>query len=435
MLEEVVLKQRTPHFFTELKHDLPHTGPKRKGQAVVQWDPHLFPPYHGYYLLEDRQGLKRFVKAENILPSDEPRRSPPKIRFAPDVGVKLIPRYDDPTNAIAWNSNYHKDVAKNQRWQQQQWHEAREEKNKHRRLVVASIGMREFRKRVLATLVDHVHAARARSEFRRYIVPVLVDHSHRLRWTWALQRHHAKAKFQQSVVGALPSHVHLMRLKWKFKETFSQTVVPAIVDHSHRLRWKCSLERHHSKSKFQEKVLGFLGGHHRRLQMKWEAKTMFSRIVLPGLEEHALMLQLEWAINKWYDNHEDNNNEDGEAHIAGAIDHDDDGNENDGGGAIDHIGGGNDEAQDNERDDDGDEDNPEDDDDENVGGQTASTTADPTTPAIPSRTPRQRRQASVPVPNTDGATVWVDGQRRSRRLQPPLGSIVVNGLRRSARFI
>jgi hypothetical protein len=169
--------------------------------------------------------------------------------------------------------------------------------------------------------------------------------------------------------------------------------------------------------------------------MKWEAKTMFSRIVIPALEEHALMIQLEWAINKWYDNHEDNNNEDGIDDIAGAIDHDDDGNENDGDGAFDNIGGGNDEAQDIECDDDGDEDIPEDNDDEVVGGPTASTTTVPTTPAIPSRTPRQRRQASVPVPNTDGATVWVDGMRRSSRLQPPLGSIIVNGRRRSARFL
>jgi hypothetical protein len=83
--------EQTPHFYCQLKPTIPYEGPKpRRWNALVQWDPHLFPPTHGYYLLKDYQGKQRFVKVANILQSSNPRRSPCKLHFSPDVSVKII---------------------------------------------------------------------------------------------------------------------------------------------------------------------------------------------------------------------------------------------------------------------------------------------------------------------------------------------------------
>jgi hypothetical protein len=47
---------------------------------------------------------------------------------------------------------------------------------------------------------------------------------------------------------------------------------------------------------------------------------------------------------------------------------------------------------------------------------------------------RQPRAGISPVANTGGATVWVNGLRRSARLRPTIGSLYKHGRRRSARF-
>jgi hypothetical protein len=186
--------EQTPHVFYQLSPVIPNDGPKpNKWNALVQWDPHLFPPTHGYYLLRDRQGLQRFVKAENILPPSKPRRSPCLVNFATDVGVKFIPRFNDPINSEAWNDDYQQTSAINRLWQQQQFIEEQEGKKKHNRLVVSSIKLKEFRSTVLSTLLDHVHLFRWKSSFRRYVGAALLDHSHSLRWKWALRHHHDNA--------------------------------------------------------------------------------------------------------------------------------------------------------------------------------------------------------------------------------------------------
>jgi hypothetical protein len=49
--------------------------------------------------------------------------------------------------------DYHRNVESNSHWQQQQFDEEAIGKEKHRRLVVSSIAMREFRRVVLSVLV------------------------------------------------------------------------------------------------------------------------------------------------------------------------------------------------------------------------------------------------------------------------------------------
>jgi hypothetical protein len=110
----------------------------RRWNALVQWDPHLFPPWHGYNILKDRQGVQRFIKSANLLPSNKPYHCPPKLRFAPVVGVKVIPRHDDPVNENAWDEDYHRKVENNRRWELQQVRAERAGLYRHRRLVVSS---------------------------------------------------------------------------------------------------------------------------------------------------------------------------------------------------------------------------------------------------------------------------------------------------------
>jgi hypothetical protein len=445
-------------YYRPLKTFRSHEGPKQKRwQALVHWDPHLFPPTHGYHLLKDRQGFHRFVKAVNLLPSNKPRQFPRKLRYASTVQVKLIPHKSDPINADAWNRQFHRQVAENSRWQQQQWHLEAAGKNKHRRLVVSEIAMKEFRKTVLPMLIDHANELRMRRSFRQMVAPQLIDHAHRLRWKWALQHHHTKAKFQQAVLGFLASHCQMLRLKWDVKASFRRTVVASLVDHSHRkrwqwalqhearkhfgrtvvdavvehghnlriswrrqifrrvvvttmadhshrVRWKWALQHHHTKANFQQAVLGSLASHCQSLRKKWEFKTFFRR----SHRSHDEESDGRTNCNN-YDGETDSDNSDGDDINNNNVD------PNDVNATVhtedyDDI-----DADANSANDDDDDDDP----------------APAPTPTPPTTRPRQRRAGSA----TGGATVWVDGLRRSARLRPTFGSIYENGRRRSARFL
>jgi hypothetical protein len=188
-----------------LKPVTPYEGPKpRRWNALIQWDPHLFPPTHGYYLLRDYRGIRRFVKTGNILQSNNPRQHNRKLQFAPEVSVKIIPRFDDPINADAWNNEYRRNVALNSHWQQRQFYEETRGKEKHQRLVVSSIALRELRRVALSVLSDHCRWLRTewqRKKFRQSVVRSLVDHSHRVRWGWALKNR--QDTFQEFVHEAL----------------------------------------------------------------------------------------------------------------------------------------------------------------------------------------------------------------------------------------
>jgi hypothetical protein len=55
-----------------------------------------------------------------------------------------------------------------------------------------------------------------------------------------------------------------------------------------------------------------------------------------------------------------------------------------------------------------------------------------TAPRPPTRPPRQLPFGITPSTTTIGATVWIEGRRRSTRLR---GSLLENGIQRSARFL
>jgi phage terminase Nu1 subunit (DNA packaging protein) len=409
---------------------IPTAGARQKcWLALVRWDPHLFPPTHGYYILKDRQGLQRFVKAENLLPSNKRRHYPRKLRFSSNVAIKFIARKDDPINADAWNTEYHRMVQRNSYWQQQQWRLEQEGKNRHRRLVVSSIAMRDFRRTVLPTLMDHGQRLRTKWEFRKFVAPRLADHSHGLRWKWALQRHHSKAPFQQFILSALPGHHQRLRLKWQAKEDFSRKVTPFLVDHSirmrlmwalqhaqqqhqemenaydddddedHPLRLKWALQHQHARLNFHEAILGSLETHCQSLKLRWGLKKIFRQTVLPSLADHSLRMRFAWALR-----HAELQDRE--------MGHDDYGFHDD---------------------DDDDDDDDRKDDDDNFDDDDNITVATAPPPTI--RPPRQRPSGIPPSTTTSGATIWVNGLRRSRRLQPTLGSIFENGRRRSARFL
>ena len=461
-VQERRTKEQSPHLYCTLRPILSNEGPKRKHwEALVQWDPHLFPPHHGYNILKDRQGVQRFVKSANLLPSNKPRQTPPKIRFASEVGVKFIPRKDDPINSDAWNRDFSRMVAYNNQWQQQQWREEAEAKRQHRRLVVSAIAMREFRQSVLPSLVDQANSLLWRRAFRQTVVPGLLDHAHRLRWIWALQRRHAKAKFQDAILGSLPIHCHNLRKKWSFKSRFRETVVPRLSDHAHKLRWTWALERHHAKAKFQDAVMGSLPTHYQNLRKNWAFKATFRDTIVPRLVDHSHKLRWTWALECHHAKakfkeavlgslpiHSQNVRKKWEfknffrrSHRSHVDESDSTTNNN--GGETDsnnidgaEINNNNVDPSDNEAtelvhndddiDADADLDYDDDDDDDH---------APAPTPTPPTTKPGQRRAGNAPEATTDGATVWVDGLRRSARLRPTLGSIYENGRRRSARFL
>jgi hypothetical protein len=61
-------EEQTPHFFCQLTPVIPYYGPKpKRWNTSVQWDPHLIPPTHGYYLMRDYQCTKRFVNRPTLL--------------------------------------------------------------------------------------------------------------------------------------------------------------------------------------------------------------------------------------------------------------------------------------------------------------------------------------------------------------------------------
>jgi hypothetical protein len=236
----------------------------------------------------------------------------------------------------------------------------------------------------------------------------LSDHAHKLRWTWALERHHAKAKFQDAVLGSLPTHSQNLRKKWSFEATYRETVVPGLSDHAHKLRWTWALERHYAKAKFKDAVLGSMACHCQSLRKKWEFKNFFRRSHRSHVDESD-------STTNNYGGETDSNNIDG----AEINNNDVDPNDND---ATEPV-----HTEDyDDIDADADLDYDDDDDDDH---------APVPTPTPPTTKPGQRRAGNAPEATTDGATVWVDGLRRSARLRPTLGSIYENGRRRSARFL
>ena len=389
--------EQLPHIICKLKECYPYEGSKQKRwQALVRWDPHLFPPTHGYHLLKDRQGFHRFVKSANLLPSSKPRLSSPKIRFSSNVAVKFIPRKDEPININAWNQDYHRLVEINSYWQQQQWRLEADGKNKHRRLVVSSIGMRDFRRVVLSTLVDHAQTMHRKWRFRKSVLPFLIDHSHRLRWKWALKRHHAKARFQELILSALPRHHQRLRWKWKTKAFFSRMVLPMLVDHSLRMRFQWALNE--ADRQLQEMYDYYdeeeqsdedddYNVDYDQIDPKYQQH--FSRSVVPLLFDHSLRMRFEWAMNEadrqlqeMYDYYDEEEQSDDEDYF---------------------------------------------DDDAYV---------DVTDPPSSTRPLKQQRPTgTTPTTTLGGATVWIEGKRRSTRHQPKFGSLYENGIRRSARFL
>jgi hypothetical protein len=328
---------------------------RRTKQRQQQMQEHT----HGFHLWKNRLGLHRFVKSVNQLPSNKPRRYPLNVRFAPTVGVKFIPPRNHPINKDAWNLEYHRQVAVNNRWQQEQWSLETQGKYKHRRLVVSSIAMMEFRRTVLSTLVDHAQTMQTRWMFRRSVAPSLIDLSHRLRWKWALQRHHAKAPFQETVLSALPGHHKRLWLDWNAKKSFSQTVLSALADHFMQLRFKWALQ---------------------------EAERQLAEM---DIDFDDL------SNSSSNDDYEDEDVRNALAPIATTT----------------------------------------------AAAATAATTtattagATTTTATTTTRPQKQRPTGNAPTSTTRGATVWLEGRRRSARLQPLLGSFFVNGKRRSARLI
>lgn len=428
-------QEQRPDAIVNLRRYNPYEGTRQKcWLALVRWDPHLFPPTHGYYILKDRQGLQRFVKAENLLPSNKRRHYPRKLRFSSNVAMKFIARKDDPINADAWNTEYHRMVQRNSYWQQQQWRLEAIGKRKHHRLVVSAIAMRDFRRVVLSNLIDHAQMMQRRWAFRKTIIPRLADHSHGLRWKWALKRHHSKAPFQQFILSALPRHRHRLRLKWQTKEFFRRQVAPTLVDHSitlrlkwallqaqqqdeemenqyddnedddddedHPLQLKWALQHQHARLNFHEAILGSLKSHCQSLKLRWGFRKLFRQTVVPALADHLLRMRLEWALR-----HAELQDREMEHDDYGFYDDDDD----------------------DDDDDDRNDDDDNFDDDDNI---TVATAPPPTI-----RPPRQRPSGILPSTTTNGATVWVNGLRRSKRHQPMLGSIFENGRRRSARFL
>jgi hypothetical protein len=414
--------------------------------AIVPWDPHLYPPTHGYYLLKDRQGHQRVVKAETLLPANNtPRQYPRKLRFVSAVGVRIIPRKDDPINADAWNREYRRNVALNNQWQQHEWQ-------------LEAEARRAFRRTVVSALVDHGQTLRMRwhrEKFRRSVVRAIVDQSHRLRWNWALQDE-AKTNFRRTVLAGLVNHGQTLRMRWH-KEKFSRTVVVAMVDYSHRLRYKWAL-RHHAKAKFQQAVLGYLAGHCQMMRLKWCFKATFRHTVVASMVDHSHRLRWKWALQHAHDEdhlqftnrnngdtndmHETDpgqtedddadpdiddffNDDDDDRIVPTNIDDDDDGDDDD----IFNSNDGDDDADADDADADAGAEYDEVDDDEDNNPVLPPTTTPTTT------RPRQRRAAKASEATTDGGTVWVDGLRRSARFQPLLGSLYENGRRRSARFL
>jgi hypothetical protein len=429
-------EEQLPHYFVHLRSCHPAEGPKsRRWQSLVEYDPHLHPPSHGYFLLQDSLGQQRLIKAENLLPSTKPRHCPRKLRFASTVGVKTIPRFDDPINADAWNNDYHRNVEINRQWEQQEWRLEAQGKKIHRRLVVSSIAMKDFRRTVVDALVDHGQTLRMRWVFRRNVVPALVDHSHRLRWQWALQHHRegvVRSTFQKSVLAELDQHCFMMRRKWNLhlhRKTFQPNVVAALVDHSHRLRWKWALHRRQGKAQFHEAILGSLAGHCSKLRLKWSFKAAFHRTVVPALVEHCCHLRCQWALQHVLDAPDDEVFDDDVF--------DDDGNEDDDG--IGETAPSRTEIDDHGHDDDDDDDDDDGDDDDDDGNDgddgDDDDVGDGIECSVPTRQPRHRRAGTSPDTNMGGATLWLDGLRRSARLQPPLGSVYQHGHRRSARFL
>jgi hypothetical protein len=249
---------------------------------------------------------------------------------------------------------------------------------------------RAFRRTVIVGLTEHANTMKWKWTFRRFVVPAVVDHSHSLRWQWALNRHQVKAKFHQAVLGFLDGHGRMLREKWGSKSTFRLSVLPALVDHR------------------------------RRLLVGWKAKSFFSGTVVPALANHSIKLRFKWALQEaarqwppesWGD---DDDLDDSILSIT------------------------KDDAT-----------NPltptrlQWEDDINSFYDDEYETPPPPTPPPPPPPPAttrlstrpRRRRPPVIVPTVDCATVWVDGCRRSRRLQPTLGSIYENGRRRSARLL
>jgi hypothetical protein len=154
-------------------------------------------------------------------------------------------------------------------------------------------------------------------------------------------------------------------------------------------------------AKLQQFFLEALISHHHRLRYKWN----FSRRVVPMLVDHSIRMRFQWALNE-------------AAMQQQGFDDDDEDIFND------HYVH---EQLQLQLDDDDEDDDDDDDDDDGVDDDPAPT---PTTTR-----PRQQRAGNSSEATTGGATVWVDGLRRSARLQPILGSLYENGRRRSARFL
>jgi hypothetical protein len=131
----------------------------------------------------------------------------------------------------------------------------------------------------------------------------------------------------------------------------------------------------------------------------------FHSMVVTALVEHVQKMRLDWALleasrQPWDD--ED------EALLIGGDDGYDDDDTN---------------SEANDTDDETDDDIENDDDTDHA-------------PAPATRRPLPKRRAGAPpTTNLGDATVWIDGQRRSARHQPTLGSVFENGRRRSARFL
>jgi hypothetical protein len=378
----------------------------------------------------------------NQLPSNKPRHYPLKVRFAPTVGVKFIPLRNHPINKDAWNLEYHRQVAVNNRWQQEQWSLETAGKNKHRRLVVSSIAMMEFRRTVLSILVGHARKVRTEWTFRKSILPRLMNHSHRLRWKWALKRHHAKAPFQEIVLSALPGHHQRLRLKGESKAFFSRMVLPMLVDHCMQLRVEWALNE--ADRQLAEMDFDFDDSSNNNTEKENDddfddanfeddlhidvivatvsppatsptTKKVFSLMVLPRLVDHCMRLRVHWALQEAdrqlaemefdfddfsHNNNDKGNDDDVDATVATVpppptSDFDDCTFE----------------------------------DDIQVDVTVATV---PTTTTSPTK---KRPSDNTSTTITGGATIWIEGRRRSTRLQPRLGTFFENGIRRSARFL
>jgi hypothetical protein len=199
-----------------------------------------------------------------------------------------------------------------------------------------------------------------------------------------------------SIVQNRPQQQHLQR------NILQRNVVASIAEHSHRLRWKWALKRHHARAPFQQTVVPTLPSHQNQLRLKWKCKAYFTGTVVPALAAHSLKMRLDWALQ--------------EAARSWLLETDDDDEYYN----FDSI------PNENENDD-----------------LLASPPAIPTAPTASTKSstpiksstrPRRHRQA-ITTPTVDCATVWIDGCRRSTRLQPTLGSIYEKGCRRSARLL